>query len=263
MRLGSAAGIPVSIEFLWKSRYRGTVIGDRLVRGRHLARVHQIQTYALQALAPELECLSGSIGQVNNPARNHRTAVIDPHNHGLAIAQVRDFHVASHGKLQVGSSHVVLLVGFAAGRGLTLKGLPIPGSGPHLIRLGFDLFAGFGSDLNRTTWSRFRLRDVRSLSRSQADDQKSNRQSMSYTSSHSVLLAYSKVTLALRLFPAVPRCYRRAKGVSRRNEGFQDDLLVIEIKVTCLKCNDMRITAFVSRSLGIYQMVNGPLEAGR
>jgi hypothetical protein len=51
--------------------------------------------------------------------------------------------------------------------------------------------------------------------------------------------------------------------VSRRKAAFFDDLLVMEIKVTCLKSNDMRITTFVSRSLRIYQMVNGPLEAGR
>src|SRR5207302_8394054 len=176
---------------------------------------------------------------------------------------VRHLHIAAHGQFQVRGCHVVHLIRLAAGRGLTLKRVPIPGRRPNLIRLRLDLFADCWPNLNGTHWGRFRLRDVRSLSRSHPDDQASNRQSSSYTSLHSVLLAYSKVTLALRLFPAVPRCYRRAKGVSRRKAPFFDDLLVIEIKVTCLKTNEMRITTFVWRCLRLYQKVNGPLEAGR
>ena len=92
---------------------------------------------------PELQRLCGPIRQVDDPARNHRTTVIYPYDHGLAVAQVRDFHIASHGKAQVRGRHVVHLIGLAAGCGLTLKGLPIPGRGPNLIRFRLDLFADF------------------------------------------------------------------------------------------------------------------------
>ena len=179
----------------------------------------------LAELHSVVQRLRGSVGQIDNPARNHRTTVIHAHDHGLAVAQVGHLDIAPHGKRQVGGGHVVHLIGLPAGGGFTFKGLPIPGRGPNLIRLRLDLFADFWSNLNRTHWSRFRLRDVRSLSRSQPEDQANNRQSLSYTSLHSVLLAYSKVTLALRLFPAVLRCYRRAKGVSRRKAAVFDDLL--------------------------------------
>src|SRR5579864_5350418 len=148
---------------------------------------------------PELQRLGCTVRQVDDPAGHDRSAVVDPDYHGLAVSQIRDLHIASHGKREVRGGHVIHLVRFAACGRLALKILPVPGRRPNLIRFRLSLLADFGFRLNGTNWSRCRLRDVRSLSRSQADDQKCNRQSMSYTSSHSVLLAYSKVPLAVRL----------------------------------------------------------------
>src|SRR5271169_5350975 len=198
--LGKIAGIPASLWFLREFCYWGMVIRDRLVNRLLLVGVDQVQTHALQTTLLELQRLGCAVRQVDNPARHDRPAVIHPDHDGPAIAQVRDPDMASHGKRQVRGGHVVHIVRLAAGSGFSVKNLAVPGRGPNLIRFRLaDLLADFGFRLNGTNWSRFRLRDVRSLSRSQADDQTNNRQSMSYTSSHSVLLAYSKVPLALRL----------------------------------------------------------------
>src|SRR5215469_700202 len=177
-----------------------------------------------------LKCLGCPIRKVDDPARDDRSTVIHPDDDSLPIAEVRHLHVASHGKRQVGGGHVVHVVRLAAGRLFPFKLCAVPGCCPNLIRFSLaDLFADCGLCLNRTSWSRFRLRVVRSLSRSQADDQKADRQSMSYTSLHSVLLAYSKVPFGLRLVcTAVRRCYRPAKHVSRRKDGSGSDILVIE-----------------------------------
>src|SRR5579864_6672140 len=176
-------------------------------------RLHQIQTYALQPMRLHLKGLGGPIRNVDDPARDDRSTIVDPDDDSLSVTQVRYPYIASHGKRQMRGGHVVHIVRFTASRRFAFEVLPVPRRCSNLIRFGLaDLFADFGLGLNRTNWSRFRLRDVRSLSRSQADDQKSDRQSMSYTSSHSVLLAYSKVPFGLRLvLPAVRRCYRPAK----------------------------------------------------
>src|SRR5215469_3137733 len=177
-----------------------------------------------------LKCLGCPIRKVDDPARDDRSTVIHPDDDSLPIAEVRHLHVASHGKRQVGGGHVVHVVRLAAGRLFPFKLCAVPGCCPNLIRFSLaDLFADCGLCLNRTSWSRFRLRVVRSLSRSQADDQKADRQSMSYTSVHSVLLAYSKVPFGLRLVStAVRRCYRPAKHVSRQTDTSSRHLLVIE-----------------------------------
>src|SRR5215469_7748888 len=179
------------------------VIRNRLVARLWVARFgnnaarNQVQTHPLQSTRAELQCLRRSIRQIDDPARHDRSAVIDPDDDRLAIPQIRHLDIASERNPQVRCGHVVHVVLLAAGCFLTLKVSAVPGRCPNLIRFGLaGLFADFWSYLNRTNWSRFRLRDVRSLSRSQADDQTSDRQSMSYTSSHSVLLAYSKVPLA-------------------------------------------------------------------
>src|ERR1035437_8894060 len=192
--LGKVAGIPASVMSLREFRHWGTVIGDGLVSRLQVAGGDQIQTHALQTTLLKLQRLGSTVRQVDNPTRNDGPAVIDPDHDGPAIAQVCDPHIASHGKGQVSGGHVVHIVRLAAGRGFSVENLAVPGRCPNLIRFGLaDLLADFGSRLNGTNWSRCRLRDVRSLSRSQADDQEGNRQSISYTSSHSVLLAYSKV----------------------------------------------------------------------
>src|SRR5579871_2132005 len=199
MRL-RVAGIPLSVRFLREFRYRGAVIGNRLISGLLLVRMYQIQAHTLQPAMLELQRLSSTVRQVDDATRNNGSAVIDADDYGFPVPQIRHLHIAPHGKREVCGSHIVHIVRFAASRRFAFENLSIPGRSPHLVRFGFaDLFADLGSCLNRTNWSRCRLRDVRSLSRSQADDQRSNRQSMSYISSHSVPLAYSKVPLAVRL----------------------------------------------------------------
>src|SRR5205807_2019282 len=124
-------------------------------------------TDTLQSAVTDLQGLGSAVRQIDNPARDDRSPVVDPDHHGLAVAKVRDLHEAANGKLQVRRRHIVHLVRFAAGGRFSFELIPVPRSRPNLIRLYLgDLLADFGSCLNRTTWSRFRLRDVRSLSRS-------------------------------------------------------------------------------------------------
>src|SRR5579864_4215784 len=146
--LGRVAGIPVSVETLREFRQRGMIIGECLVSVFQVAGVDQIQPYALQAALPEFQGLSGAIGQVDDPTGNDRSAVVDPDYDGPAIVQVRDPHVASHGKCQVSGRHVVHIVGLAASGRLTVENLAVPGGGPNLKRFGLDLFADLGRLLN-------------------------------------------------------------------------------------------------------------------
>jgi hypothetical protein len=121
------------------------VYGHRLVNGLLVAGVDQIQTDALQATLLELQGLRGTVRKVDDPAWNDGAAVIDPDYDGPAIAQVRDPHVASHGKRQVSGGHVVHIVRLAAGCGFPVENLAVPGCCPNLIRFRLDgLVADFG-----------------------------------------------------------------------------------------------------------------------
>jgi len=77
------------------------VVGNRLVGRLKVAGVDQVQTYALKAALLKLQRLSGPVGKVDNPAWNDRTTIVHPNDDCPTIAQVRDPHIASHGKLQV------------------------------------------------------------------------------------------------------------------------------------------------------------------
>src|SRR5438067_1782852 len=140
------------------------VVREDLVYRFLVTGVDQVQTHALQATMLKLKRLSRTVRQVDNPAGNDRSAVIDPDHNSFAIAQVRDPHVASHGERQVGGRHVVHIVRLATGGGFSVENLAVPGRCANLIRFRLD-WADFGYCLNRTNWSRYRLRDVRSLSR--------------------------------------------------------------------------------------------------
>src|SRR5581483_3629668 len=101
MRLDRAAVIPASLFVLRELRYRGMVIGDRLDRQLgsgtlgDTSRFDQIQSNTLQPMRFHLKRLRRPIRDVNNPARNYRSAVVDPQHHRLPIPQISDLYVAS------------------------------------------------------------------------------------------------------------------------------------------------------------------------
>src|SRR5579864_5369851 len=101
MRLGRAAVIPASVRVLRELRYRGMVIGNGLICRLVLVSLgdhglfDQVQTYTLQPALPERQRLSSPIGQIDDPPRNDRSAVVNPDYDGLSVPQIRDLHVAS------------------------------------------------------------------------------------------------------------------------------------------------------------------------
>src|SRR5712671_5913635 len=100
MRLGEVTGIPGSLFFLRERRHWRVVDGYSLVvwcllasmrqLGIRLGRLHHIQTHTLQALRTELQRLGSAIRQIDDPAWDDRSPVVDPHDYGPPIAQVRD-----------------------------------------------------------------------------------------------------------------------------------------------------------------------------
>src|SRR3984893_13510851 len=135
---GSAAGLPASVDFLREFRQWGMVVGDRLVGRLKVAGVDQVQTYALKAALLKLQRLSGPVGKVDNPAGNDRTTIVHTKEACPTIVQVRDPHIAPHGKFQVSRRHIVHIIGLAAGGGLTVENLTIPRRSPNLIGLRLD-----------------------------------------------------------------------------------------------------------------------------
>src|SRR5579872_1634100 len=126
MRLGRAAVIPASLKVLRELRYRGMVIGDRLIIRGLLAWAHQIQTYALQSMRLHLNRLGRTVRKVDNPSGNNRSTVIDSDHDGLPVPQIGDLYIASHRDGQRRGGHMMHLVRFTARRWFPLEVLPVP-----------------------------------------------------------------------------------------------------------------------------------------
>src|ERR1700722_1955205 len=171
--IGRDDGIPASLRLLAEFRHGRIVDGNRLIfglrpRGR-LIGMDEIQTHALNAALAITKSGGSAVRQIDDPARDDRSPVIDADHDGPAIAQVGDPDIASKGKRQVGGRHVVHVIRLAAGGRLSIKILAIPRSCTNLIRFGLTgLCADFGFAMGFTTSCWCRPRVVRSLSRSQA-----------------------------------------------------------------------------------------------
>src|SRR6476646_3656937 len=100
--------------------------------------LNQINTDTLNAIA-EVEHPGGAIAQVHNPVSNVRSPIIDPNNDPLAIFQIRHLYKASQGELPVRGCEFEHIEILAAGRGLAVELLAIPGCRSHLIGFGFSL----------------------------------------------------------------------------------------------------------------------------
>src|SRR5580698_1040149 len=103
MRWGREVCIPSSVKRLVELRQR-VVGGDGLIDWPVLGctRFHQIQSDFLQTALLELQHLSRTIGQVNNPACHDRPSVIYFDYYGPSVTQVRHPYVASQGKCRMG-----------------------------------------------------------------------------------------------------------------------------------------------------------------
>src|ERR1700733_3357824 len=169
------------------------VDGNRLEDRPVLRRTsfYHVQSHLLQPMIFELQNLGCAVRQIDNSPLHDRSPVVHFHHHRPSVVQVRHLHIASQGKRRMSCGHVVHVVVFAAGCGFAVEVLPIPGSCPNLIWFAIrGLLTDFRLDW--PSWRGTGLRAVWSLSRPQSDDRKKDHQSMSYTSSHSVLLASQK-----------------------------------------------------------------------
>ena len=95
-----------------------------------------VQTHPLQAFSLELQNARHAIRNVDDPGGNVGASVVDPYDHSPSIAQVGDADLSAQGQLTMGGSHVVHIIGFAAGRRPAVEIASVPGSRPHLIGLG-------------------------------------------------------------------------------------------------------------------------------
>src|SRR5579862_2914003 len=151
--LGDVVGIPASVMTLREFRQRRMVHGDGLVSRLYIARINQVQTDALQPSLFEFQGLGGAVGQVDDPAGNDRSTVVDPDDDSPAVTQVGHPDVASHRKRKVSCGHVVHIVRFSAGGRLSVKNLAIPGGRPNLVWFRLNLPADYGLR-SWTSWRR-------------------------------------------------------------------------------------------------------------
>ncbi|MNE47904.1 hypothetical protein D3C80_1423330 [compost metagenome] len=73
------------------------------------------------------ELLRRGEGQIDDPVRIERPAVVDPQNRALAVFQVGHPHVTGQRQGLVRGGHAVQVVGFAVGGGLTVELGAVPG----------------------------------------------------------------------------------------------------------------------------------------
>src|SRR5208282_359813 len=101
MALDKVALIPISVMVFRRVLLPGgdcrywTVVGHRLVGGTLPPRFDYVQPYPLQASGVVAEGQRRAIGEVDDPPRNDRSAVVDSYHHRASVMQVGDPHVAS------------------------------------------------------------------------------------------------------------------------------------------------------------------------
>ena len=79
----------------------------------------------------EAEKLSRATGQINNPTVGEWPPVIDPHNQGAPVFQIRHPHKAWHGQRPMRRSYCVLVKDFTIGSIFIMKIRSVPGCNPR------------------------------------------------------------------------------------------------------------------------------------
>jgi len=80
----------------------------------------------LKALILEVEHFGGAIGEVDNPAGDNRSSIIDPDVNDSSIMKVGDSYPAAERQSRVSRGQIVHLIGFTACSGSAFKVLSIP-----------------------------------------------------------------------------------------------------------------------------------------
>jgi hypothetical protein len=73
-----------------------------------------------------MEHFGGAVGEVDNPAGDNRSSIIDPDIDNSPVAEVGHTYPAAERQSRVSRSQIVHLIGFTAGRGTAFKFFSIP-----------------------------------------------------------------------------------------------------------------------------------------
>ena len=95
-----------------------------------------------------MEHLGCTVRQVDNPAWNDRSAVIDADVNYSSVVQVGNAHPASERERGMSRGEVVHVVRFTAGGGAAFEILSVPGCGSYLVRA---MMFGFGRGVAAVT----------------------------------------------------------------------------------------------------------------
>src|SRR6478609_9540589 len=98
----------------------------------HIFRLNQVNADTLHAIT-EVEHPGGAIAQVHNAVSYVRSPIIDANDDPLAVFQVRYLYETPKRELPVGGRELEHVKVFAAGRGLAVELLAIPGCCSHLV----------------------------------------------------------------------------------------------------------------------------------
>ena len=104
----------------------------------HIFRLNQVNTDTLNAIT-EIEHPGGAVAQVHNAVSDVRSPIIDPNDDPLAVFQVRYLNESPKRELPVGGCELEHVKVLAAGRGLAVELLAIPGSSSDLVGFLFSL----------------------------------------------------------------------------------------------------------------------------
>src|ERR1051326_932610 len=105
---------------------------------RHIFRLDQINADTLYAIT-EIEHPGGTVAQVHNPVSYVRSPIIDPNDDPLAVLQVRYLYETPKREFPVGGCEFEHIEVLAAGRGLAVELLAIPGGSSYLVGFWFSL----------------------------------------------------------------------------------------------------------------------------
>ena len=83
--------------------------------------------HAGRALLPEAEGRCGPLGHVDDPVAVERPAVVDAHDHGVTVLQVRDPGIARKRHGRVGGRDRIAVEDFAVGRHAAVEAGSVPG----------------------------------------------------------------------------------------------------------------------------------------
>jgi hypothetical protein len=107
---------------------------------------HQVQANALEAAALHLNGAGGTVGKIDNPAVDHRPAIIDSDYYCSPVAKVGHLHEGTQRQRRVRCGEIVHIVRFAARCRLAFEVFSVPGSYTNLIWPGTVFLAGTNYD---------------------------------------------------------------------------------------------------------------------